>query len=490
MNDFYLKILSGNHLGAEIPVAEGQYSLGKGQEHDLILTDDSLSDDSFTLDISGQGVLTVISQQPIFLNGSQSGTRVTPEHFDVFTIGGIHFAFGPADTPWPTIEPPLLQPQESHHKKTPSDDVPDTDLEDAFPFDSPQTSEDIQAFSQPKNVSDETNEDDEVFEVNPKLLIALPILFIFLITIFALLLLSDSSEENQINAPLSTLEQATLIQNQLQTPDIKFRELMDGTLLISGYTQTLEQKKAFIQQIKEKKLPFRSQIVVMKDLRANARTLLKNRGYDSLNILADNTPGSIILTGYIISDDQLQKAINLLKEEVYGLNDVVSQVDNQAGRLNVLKAMIKDKGLASRVHLTERPGKVLAQGLLLDTGQQYKLEEVIKRFNTRYNNQPTILIGLKNSKSQSSQGNSAVPAIVSNSAKKPLHPSVTVRGVSMGAIPYVIMADGGKYLLGSKLDNGYIIEDINLDYLLLSGDSKKIKYPLGGKTNVKQAERQ
>ena len=29
MTEFYLKILSGNHIGAEIPIEPGRYSLGK-----------------------------------------------------------------------------------------------------------------------------------------------------------------------------------------------------------------------------------------------------------------------------------------------------------------------------------------------------------------------------------------------------------------------------------------------------------------------------
>ena len=159
-----------------------------------------------------------------------------------------------------------------------------------------------------------------------------------------------------------------------------------------------------------------------------------------------------------------------------------------------MKAMIKEKGLASRVHLIERPGKVLIQGLILDDNQYYRLTEIVSQFRQRVGKQPELIIATRgNHNTQQILQQTASSAdvtrdgensarIIPSGPKLPLQPSMTVRGVSMGHIPYVIMEDGGKYLIGAKLDNGYIIEDINLDYLLLSNGSQQIKYRLGGKS--------
>ena len=59
-------------------------------------------------------------------------------------------------------------------------------------------------------------------------------------------------------------------------------------------------------------------------------------------------------------------------------------------------------------------------------------------------------------------------------------PVLDIRGVNMGAIPYVIMGNGGKYLHGAQLPNGYILEDIQLEYLILNNGINRIRYPLGG----------
>ncbi|MGB1272140.1 MAG: SctD/MshK family protein [Endozoicomonas sp.] len=55
-----------------------------------------------------------------------------------------------------------------------------------------------------------------------------------------------------------------------------------------------------------------------------------------------------------------------------------------------------------------------------------------------------------------------------------------MRGISMGKVPYVVLVNGSKYLIGAELSNGYIIEDINLEYLLLRNGTDRIKYRLGG----------
>ncbi|MGB1271865.1 MAG: FHA domain-containing protein, partial [Endozoicomonas sp.] len=59
MSEFYLKILSGNHIGAEIPLEPGRYSVGADDNCDLVLTDASLHDIELIIEISPAGALKV-----------------------------------------------------------------------------------------------------------------------------------------------------------------------------------------------------------------------------------------------------------------------------------------------------------------------------------------------------------------------------------------------------------------------------------------------
>lgn len=142
-------------------------------------------------------------------------------------------------------------------------------------------------------------------------------------------------------------------------------------------------------------------------------------------------------------------------------------MENQVSRINTLKSMLREKGLVPRLQVVARDKSVILKGHILDEGQAYDLRTVITRFQKKYANNPTIELATK-----SAGGNLAdnqQPALALN-----------IRGISMGKVPYVVLLDGSRYLLGAKLSNGYIIEDINLDYLLLSNGTENVKYRLGG----------
>ncbi|WP_330925743.1 type III secretion system inner membrane ring subunit SctD [Candidatus Sororendozoicomonas aggregata] len=485
MSNYYLKILSGNHLGAEIPLEPGQYSLGSAENCDLILSDASVIDLEIILSISddGQFSISTDSPHPLYLNGEPGNQALTPSAFDVITFGGIHIALGSADEKWPDITVPEIKKADEQTADNPDEnnDFPDPDVDEPAAVDT--DTDETERLS--------ASEDEEGLNVDPRLFIALPALFLVLMTAFGVYLFSETEEVRPV-ATISPVDQANRLKSRLQLKDIKFRSLPDGTLLMTGYTQSREQKDAMIKALKDNRLSYRSQVIAMTEMQANAEALLKSRGYQHLGIEIDNTPGSLILTGYLVSADQLDKVSALLIEEVYGLQSIVDQVENQAGRLNILKAMIRDKALASRVHIIERPGKLLIQGLLMDEGQEYKLREVATRFKARYNNQPAVIIATSQARVSQFNGQSGIvngstdntfTALSSGAQKRNGMAQIVVRGVSMGTIPYVIMDDGGKYLIGARLDNGYIIEDINLDYLLLSSGAQSIKYLLGGKSS-------
>ena len=277
---------------------------------------------------------------------------------------------------------------------------------------------------------------------------------------------STDTEVQQVADIPGVLEISTKARNQLGLKDVKFKELPDKSLLASGYTQTLQDKIELQKFLRKQGVSFNSQVIVMNEMRDNAELLLRDRGYDKLELELDNTPGSLVLTGYASTSDELDRIVSMLKQEIYGLNSVVDQVENQINRVNTLKSMLREKGLIPRIHVVVRDQTVILKGHLLDEGQVYDLQTVVKQFQKKYANKPAIELATK----------FAGGAITDS--QSPL--SLNIRGISMGKVPYVILIDGSRYLIGAKLSNGYIIEDINLEYLLLANGTDKIKYRLGG----------
>ncbi|KEI71562.1 type III secretion system inner membrane ring subunit SctD [Endozoicomonas elysicola] len=468
MTEFYLKILSGNHIGAEIPLEPGRYSLGKDDGCDLVLTDDNLSDIELIIEIFDNGQIKLQSSTPdtpLYLNGEPAGSAIQYNHFDIVTSNNLFIAIGPVDAEWPSLALPNVNPP-------PTQDLTINEEEQQLPeTDEPELS--ASDFDQKISDDEEEEDDEDEFEepsfiasIDKKWLAAIPVALVLVIAIISLIISNTDTRVQKVTRIPGVLEISAKTKDKLGLKEIKFKQLPDKSLLVSGYTQTLQDKLELQKLLRKQNVPFNSQIIVMNEMRDNAEMLLRDRGYDNLELELDNTPGSLVVTGYVPTSDELNNIITMLKQEIYGLISVVDQVENQVGRVNTLKSMLREKGLIPRIHVVVRDQTVILKGHLLDEGQVYDLQTVVTKFQKKYANKPSIELATK------------YAGGTLTDSQSPL--SLNIRGISMGSVPYVILIDGSKYLIGAKLSNGYIIEDINLEYLLLTNGTDRIKYRLGG----------
>ena len=474
MTEFYLKILSGNHIGAEIPLEPGRYSLGKDDGCDLVLTDDNLSDIELIIEIFDNGQVKLQSSTadtPLYLNGEPVGSAIQYNYFDIVTSSNLFIAIGPVDAEWPTLALPNVAPPPTQELTINEEvqQIPETDESElsASDFD--------QKISDDEDDEDEFEEPSFIASIDKKWLAAIPVALVLVIAIVSLIISNTDTRVQKVTRIPGVLEISAKAKNQLGLKEIKFKQLPDKSLLVSGYTQTLQDKLELQKLLRKQSVPFNSQIIVMNEMRDNAEMLLRDRGYNKLELELDNTPGSLVITGYVSTSDELNNIITMLKQEIYGLISVVDQVENQIGRVNTLKSMLREKGLIPRIHVVVRDQTVILKGHLLDEGQVNDLQTVVTKFQKKYANKPSIELATK------------YAGGTLTDSQSPL--SLNIRGISMGRVPYVILIDGSKYLIGAKLSNGYIIEDINLEYLLLTNGTDRIKYRLGGNRDGKIEKR-
>ena len=96
--NFLLKIVEGPNKGAEIALVEGvAVTLGKGDDCDVILADQTLPGEAMKIEVSGGAV-------------SLDGVPLDP--FVVKTSGATSFAVGPADAPWSELKWPAKEEPE------------------------------------------------------------------------------------------------------------------------------------------------------------------------------------------------------------------------------------------------------------------------------------------------------------------------------------------------------------------------------------------
>ncbi|WP_281646231.1 type III secretion system inner membrane ring subunit SctD [Parendozoicomonas sp. Alg238-R29] len=491
-----LKILSGPHVGAEIPLDSGTWTLGRHEECDLVLTDDTLAERHIELNISPEEVqVTNLAQgQSIYLSGEPQPDSFALQPHTVVMAGSLYFAVGAIGQPWPELSlsgpPATLTPQQpakptatSHTASAPEEIV----LEDNIPIIDDQVDDDElsdleeerglkekAARSKPgvfSSLFNSMNSASVSFDFfgwckrHPFVLggMALGGFFSILIGGFFWLWTMTDPEKTALEN-ITPAQTAEVIITQMNIQDVSLKKLPDGSVIISGYVADNNVKDGLQKALNDAQVPYTFQAVVMNEMRANAAAVLEQYDFKQMSIELDTTPGSLVLSGYAANPKEVGRIREVLQQEVHGLVSIVDQVEYQVTRLKTLRTMLKERGLSQKIRLLETPGKVILKGRLGDASQGYYLKEIVQNFREKYSNRPQLVIDV------------TLPA----TDLATMQPLLKIKSVSLGRIPYVILDNGEKYLRGAKLKNGYILENINLEYLTLKLGQERIKYFIGG----------
>lgn len=114
--NFILKIVQGPNAGAEIALVEGiNVKLGRGDECDIVLADQTLPDVVCEIEVGTDSVMLKLP------DGTQE--QLVPYHVQMLETTGI--AIGPADAPWAQLVWPKVEPEKADEPK-PADasDIP------------------------------------------------------------------------------------------------------------------------------------------------------------------------------------------------------------------------------------------------------------------------------------------------------------------------------------------------------------------------------
>ncbi|MCY4472101.1 MAG: type III secretion system inner membrane ring subunit SctD [Kistimonas sp.] len=511
-----LKLFSGPHIGAEITLDPGTWILGRHPECDLVLADDALSERHIELKVDKESVKlkSLQSGNNIYLSGESQGTDCTLSPYEIVLVGGLYLAIGHAGQTWPelSVSGPLLapgngqksqvsppsEPQDTSASKT---DVkaPDKTLSDGGADSIPVLEDEVHPevgdpefpeFPEPDMSQANTQPTSPASPEKPDLVAQLQAVAAEAIakamrwcrenalllggsglaTLLALLVASFiwlwtlTDPEVIARENITPAQQAEVIIGDMNLPDIKLASLPDESVLVSGYITDNTVREKLLGALDTAQVPYSFRAVVMSDMRATAAAVLEQHGFGHMSVALDTTPGSLVLSGYAADTEEAERVRNTLMEEVHGLRFLADQVEYQATRIKTLRTLLKENGLAQTVQLLETPDKVILRGKLNNVTQGYKLKEVVQSFRKKYKNRPELHI------------DASLPSTDMGS----MQPLLAIRSISLGQVPYVILQNGEKYLRGAKLANGYILENINLEYLTLRLGDERIKYFIGG----------
>lgn len=481
MSEFYFKILSGTHIGAEIPVTPGHYTIGQSDECDIVLSDDNLGTNELVIVISEDGQIQVAlegGETALTRNGQPCEQPLRYQHFDVLSCRQFFFAIGPANEAWPSLTIPTMTETQPESLEPEFDETEDFEAllhegeheegkNDAEDESETETTEETSAnnnFMQRLNAL--INQSKALSPRQVVIYVALIVTLILALTMFFALSPSAPEVTSETQMEPSSLMQAQMIQQAQGLNNLIIEEQMDGDLLVSGYVDNLEEAQDFSQQMQQAQIPFSSQIVALSEMLADAQLTAESMGLTEVSVEADIAPGSIILRGYVPTQAMLDDLTLRLQSDIYGLLSINEQTANRQQRMESLRSMLRSRGLMARSSVMIRGDQLEVRATLLDSNQTQAMQEVIEQFNNQFNAQPEAVFssGVYDDQNGRSAGNV----------------SLAIRSISLGRVPYVKFEDGTKYLEGAQLNNGYIIEEITLDFIQLRNGNTVVQYRLGG----------
>lgn len=312
-----LKILSGVQSGVEVSLANGQYSLGSGNEDDIQIIDVSLKAGHLKLRIS-QGKIEIAgasgslkSNNGVVLDNDTDFHEIEP--LDVITAGTTRFALGPPTALWSSI----------------------TNIDGGEPA------------APPARKRSRLAAIAETGWLQRARKLAIPIAAVVILVVFATWQLSSTRMNigfNRGSGP-SELEQTTAAVGQFPfARNVDVKQEVDGTIYATGYVESPVERRAVAGAIEKTGIPVRVRILVLQSLRNEVENLAKS---ENMNVTSTLSPkGELTLEGVVLSEDAANKFVDLVRDRILGLARVESRLKTSKSLL----AEVEKLAQVSQIH--------------------------------------------------------------------------------------------------------------------------------------------
>lgn len=109
--DILLKIFSGPHIGAELALTSGTYTIGNGDDCDIILQDASIGHRHAILTVTEKNIeISPLDNKSLLIGGKfcEQSRHSDLSMYSVITIGTTHLAVGQEGGDWSKVRIPKM----------------------------------------------------------------------------------------------------------------------------------------------------------------------------------------------------------------------------------------------------------------------------------------------------------------------------------------------------------------------------------------------
>jgi|YelNatPaOPRAMG01_1025707.scaffolds.fasta_scaffold01323_17 type III secretion system YscD/HrpQ family protein len=446
---FMMKILSGSHIGSELLLEDGTYILGRDDSCDIILSDADIAPSHCRLEIK-EDVLLMTALEGNVRNGTQQFTKGETVSVSPRTIVRFGMTVAYFFREWDSIEDIALPALWSDEK--PSSEA--SENTSASPGEDEEKREEKTKVELPKNKG-------RMSLVGRWTLVVGTLGLIMALIFSSILFMSyKSRKEKERNLPPVVSPTAEEIQAFLSSqgyPFIHVTSKSAGLFKLEGLVSSDEKKLQLRQILTQKPYPFQFQVMTLKEVEDIIKSVLTYRTIGESSIEAKED-GTVHIGCILSSSKDVDKVRQRVQSEISFMNFLSIQWDiHTIDEMEQYLAQILRNKLFEGLEITREKDQILVSGSF-PKKMENEYRNLIKDFVNRYG------AGFLKDKAHVE-----IPIT-------PAPPALSIETVAIGSSNFIVTSSGRRIVEGEEVDNGYTVEEIKEDKVILrySDGSNKV----------------
>ncbi|MDR2441955.1 MAG: type III secretion system inner membrane ring subunit SctD [Deltaproteobacteria bacterium] len=487
------RVVAGPNIGAILSLGAGRYSVGSGDEADLILSDRTIRPAQLELKLSqDNGLAWVVLAKPLDGQTRVNGEILPPEGANlapdqVLSLGLSALAYRAPGSDWGDIE---LVPLAYAQKLAPTEPEKGS-IDGSLEGKESPTNEPLVDIDSQKDL-DSQDSQNAINAALPKKRSRAGILGLILVILILGLLLFAPSGQNEAVSEAQNLR-ALLAKEGFNTIEVTER---GRSLEATGNLESDSELNRLVDLVKGRTTKVFLRISVRRDLLEAARQALTSYGFYPA-LFFDNE-GRAVVAAYMLNRETEEEAFENLLRDVPSLAPI-RKVVHRDDLEPIMLQELNESGITSlRADFREGLVELMAP---LDFTDNSALARTFKRITSRVGVPIvyTLAIGGEspNESSQlrpqgaawspmspmeifqtSTQDDLNLETKVQADPNDPMS-TVDVASVTLAPMRFISTRDGQKLFEGSPLPGGWTITDINSQFLTLSRQDETLVVPLG-----------
>jgi type III secretion system YscD/HrpQ family protein len=455
-----LRILNPPHAGAQAEIGSEPLSIGSGADCDLVLTDPLLQPAHCKIRLAGEGIEVELTGGAAHLDGEPvEKSPFTVRAGQVLSIGSTHMAFGDLGQVWSAVSIPVL--------KTLGGSAPavvDAEKETAVAnkSESPNPAASAKAASMRRF---------QIAALGSAVLLLVLLMALFFyraeqkraMTSMARtpgsqnLLGNDYYKTSVDNQAVDAV--AEKIRHQISGSSVSVYE-RSGRSVLRVYVRTREQASQAQSLANSAGSEVFSEIVSLEEIEKSAQMIASMQGYE-LDVTFSKD-GTAYWTGFVPTQADWKALQQRLEVDLPYIKENVSEITFAKQIDETLRQLLAEARITVEVAMNTQPRAIVLYGTMPENLSD-GWTKVFTALKEKYGSIVEFKDDVGTGKAVVVEGN-------------PFHSEIT--GVTLGAIPSVILLDGQRIYEGTILQDGSTLTEIAENQLILSGPQGKRKIPL------------